>query len=384
LNAQCSTALPDDIFSQLHAAVAGIQTGREQTVKDISSTNCLSSNQIGLFAALLTNDQEKYNYLTFAKPYCADPYNYINLSSHINDARLKNMFQNSQSEQNIQTQNQQVTNPPVRTEFSAQQVQINQATQTQTLQSINNTATVPAQQVAAQPLVHSPMNGYSGRVGCENISSDAAFGVLEQKLGKQSFESDKINSLKQELPTLCISTAQLSKVLKMFVHESNKLEAAKIGLNSIHDIDNYPSLHEEFTFKSSQQELLNHFINNAAKLTKKAAITQKSNYNGTKGCQQAMSMIEFDNLYKTSKIESFDNKRTEIISNFISKNCLSVDQIEKLAQLYSFDNYKLDFLKFAYSKTFDLDNFKRLESLFSFDSYKRDFNKIMINGKLGK
>jgi hypothetical protein len=384
LNAQCGTALPDDIFSQLHAAVTGLQSGREQTVKDISSTNCLTTNQIGLFTALLANDQEKYNYLTFAKPYCSDPKNYSNLASNINDARLKKMFENSQSEQNSQTQNQITTNPPVRTELSAQQIQLNQTTQNQTLQTTNNTANLPIQQSQPQLVPHSPMKGYSGRVGCENISADEAFWALEQKMNKQAFESDKISMLKQQLSAYCISTAQLSRVLKMFVHESNKIDAAKFALAYIHDLDNYPNLSEEFNFKSSQQELLNYFNSNSAKFTKKSAVTESSNYQGTKGCYAAMSSTEFANLLKAAKLETFDSKRTEVINSGLGQNCLSVDQIEKLAQLYSFDNYKLDFLKIAYGKTYDKDNFGRLESLFSFDNYKRDFNNIMKSGKMGK
>jgi hypothetical protein len=345
----------------------------------------LSSNQIGLFTALLANDQEKYNYLTFAKPYCADPKNYINLASHINDSRLNKMFQNSQSEQNSQTQNQIITNPPVRTELSAQPVQLNQATQTQTLQSANtNIATIPTQQLQPQSVIHSPIQGYNGRVGCENLTTDAVFRNLEQKLEKQSFESDKLSLLKQQLPSYCISSAQLKRVLKTFVHESNKLDAAKTAFAYVHDIDNYADLSEEFGFASSKQELLKHYNNNASKYARKAAITENSTYKGTTGCNQAMSPSEFSNLLKAVKLESFDNKKTEIISNSISKNCLSVDQIEKLALLYSFDNNKLDFLKVAYSKTFDLDNFGRLESLFSFDSSKRDFNNIMKSGKMGK
>lgn len=387
LAAQCTNALPDDIFSQLHAAVAGLQTGREQTVKDINSNNCLSTNQIGLFAALLSNDQEKYNYLTFAKPFCADPKNYLGLATHINDIRLNKMFQDNMAEQNAQSLNQQGTVLQTQAVSPAQPVQTNNQTQiiqTQTVKSSSTISSTVPVQVQPQPVLHSPIKGYSGRVGCEITAGDENFASIEQSLSKQSFESDKLSLLKRELPSFCISSAQLRRVLKMFVHESNKLEAAKVGLSYIHDLDNYPSLQDEFTFKSNQQDLLNYFINNAAKLTKKAAVQEKNNYNGNKGCQQEMSMIEFANLYKTAKNESFDNKRTEIIGKIVDKNCLSVDQTEKLAQLYSFDNYKLDFLKFAYSKTFDLDNFRRLESLFSFDSYKSDFNKIMNNGKLGK
>jgi hypothetical protein len=385
LNAQCGTALPDDIFSQLHAAVAGLQSGREQTAKDISSSNCLSSNQIGLFTALLANDQEKYNYLTFAKPYCADPKNYINLASHISDARLKKMFQNSVVEQNTQNQNQNNTNPPVKTEFTAEPVQLNQATQTLNLQTVNtNISTIPTQQLQAQSVIHSPLQGYNGRVGCENLTTDATFWNLEQNLNKQSFESDKISLLKQQLSAYCISAAQLSRVLKMFVHESNKIDAAKFALAYVHDLDNFPNLSGEFGFKSSQQELLNYFNSNSAKFTKKTAVSESSNYQGTKGCNAAMSSSEFTNLLKAAKLETFDSKRTETINNSLSQNCLSVDQIEKLAQLYSFDNHKLDFLKIAYGKTFDKDNFGKLESLFSFDSYKRDFNNIMKGGKMGK
>jgi len=396
MSAQCANALPDDVFSQLHAAVAGLQNGREQTVRDISSSNCLSSSQIGLFTALLANDQEKYNYLTFAKPYCADPKNYANLASNINDTRLKKMFQNFVIEQNAQNLNQQSTvlsNQPqlpvqtVQTPVQAQTVQT-QTVQTQVAQNQvaqNQTLTVTsAVQLQPQSVVHSPIKGYSGRVGCDNLSADDAFWALEQKINKQSFESDKITMLKQQLPAYCISTMQLNRVLKMFTHESNKMEAAKFALAYIHDLDNYPSLSDDFSFKSNQQELLNYFNSNSTKFTRKTAITESSNYQGTKGCNLAMSSAEFANLLKAAKLESFDNKRTEIINSSISQNCLSVDQIEKLAQLYSFDNYKLDFLKIAYSKTFDKDNFGRLESLFSFDSYKKDFNNIMKGGKMGK
>ena len=356
LNAQCGAALPDDIFSQLHAAVAGLQSGREQTVKDISSTNCLSTNQIGLFTALLANDQEKYNYLTFAKPYCADPKNYVNLASHINDARLKKMFQNTVIEQNTQNLNQQSTVLATQPELPVQQVQ--STVQTQNIQTSTVVQSQPGQnqtlvvsspvQLQPQSVMHSPIKGYSGRVGCENISADEAFWALEQKLNKQSFESDKINLLKQQLSAYCISTAQLSRLLKMFVHESNKIDAAKFALAYIHDLDNYPNLTEEFGFKSSQQELLNYFNSNSAKFTKKAAVSESSNYQGTKGCNVAMSQTEFANLLKAAKLESFDSKRTETINGGLGQNCLSVDQIEKLAQLYSFDNYKLDFLKIAY------------------------------------
>jgi hypothetical protein len=386
LNAQCGTALPDDIFSQLHAAVAGLQSGREQTAKDISSSNCLSSNQIGLFTALLANDQEKYNYLTFAKPYCADPKNYINLASHISDARLKKMFQNSVVEQNTQNLNQQSTVLPTQPELQVQPVQTTVQTQNIQTQPVQNqalTITAPAQ-LQPQSVMHSPIKGYSGRVGCENIISDEAFWALEQNLNKQSFESDKISLLKQQLSAYCISTAQLSRVLKMFVHESNKIDAAKFALAYVHDLDNFPNLSGEFGFKSSQQELLNYFNSNSAKFTKKTAVSESSNYQGTKGCNAAMSSSEFTNLLKAAKLETFDSKRTETINNSLSQNCLSVDQIEKLAQLYSFDNHKLDFLKIAYGKTFDKDNFGKLESLFSFDSYKRDFNNIMKGGKMGK
>lgn len=386
LNAQCGTALPDDIFSQLHAAVAGLQNGREQTVKDISSTNCLSSNQIGLFTALLANDQEKYNYITFTKPYCADPKNYINLASHISDARLKKMFQNSVVEQNTQNLNQQSTVLPTQPELPVQAVQTpvrTQNIQTQTVQNQTLVASAPAQ-LQPQAVMHSPIKGYIGRVGCENISADDAFWVLEQNLNKQSFESDKISLLKQQLSAYCISTVQLSRVLKMFVHESNKIEAAKFALAYIHDLDNFPNLSEEFGFQSRQKELLNYFNSNSSKFTKKTAISESSSYQGTKGCNAAMSSTEFANLLKAAKLETFDSKRTEGINSGLSQNCLSVDQIEKLAQLYSFDNHKLDFMKIAYGKTFDKDNFGRLESLFSFDSYKRDFNNIMKSGKMGK
>ena len=90
-----------------------------------------------------------------------------------------------------------------------------------------------------------------------------------------------------------------------------------------------------------------------------------------------MSSSEFEAVLKSAKNQSFDNSRTEDIRNAVGSRCLSVAQIKQLVKIYSFDNYKLDFVKYAYKHTYDVANFLQLEQLFSYESDKKKLRALV-------
>ncbi len=371
LFAQCNSPLPDDIFSQLHAAVAGVQDGRTQTLKDISSSNCLSTNQIGLFTSLLNSDQEKYEYLLFAKKYCSDIQNYASLSSQIRDNGLRQQFQN-QAQQNQVL----IVTAPVKPQ---QPLQNNQSIQPQ-IEIVNQMPKPVQPQPVSMP--HSPVKGYTGRVGCPQPIDNDMFLTFIESVEDENFESSKLKILNQE--NSCFSKNQIKDIIDQFTHESNKLEAAKLLLPKTHDLDNFPSLESEFTFNSSKKALLDYYNVNSEKSVSKNAVTEILFDNKKGNSANAVSNLDFSNILKAAKLESFDAKRTDIIGSSLGNKMLSTDHVEKLAKLFSFDSYRLDFLKFAYPKTTDKENFGRLETLFSFDSYKTDFRKIIKGSKMNR
>ncbi len=60
-----------------------------------------------------------------------------------------------------------------------------------------------------------------------------------------------------------------------------------------------------------------------------------------------------------------DNGRLLYAKRIMDENYLSAEQVKELARFFSFDNCRLDFVKYAYSKTIDKDNFSTVCSAFS-------------------
>ena len=391
LQAQCTEPMNDNNFSQIHAAVAGMQQGKEQAIRDISSTNCLTSGQIGLFTGLIAGDQARYDYLIFAKPFCSDPQYYSNLGNNIQNLVLRQQFQQQIAPPVVQPLNPQHIPNHSNNALAIQQPQQQSQPQLQINESRPQPIIVPSpiQPVVqniqqAQPIYyHSPISGYNGRIGCATPMDEASFISIFNTLEKESFDNKKLERFKQLISGKCVSADQLDKLLASFDFENNKLTAARYALASTHDLDNYLKVKEDFTFGTNQKDLENHFNSNAAQYVSKAAYLKPaetqaaSAYTGRRGCNLPMGGIEFANVYKSARNESIDAKRVQLISNSVGARCMSVDQVEQLSKLFSFDNYKLDFMKYAYPKTYDIDNFNRLESLFSFDSYKKDFRAIL-------
>jgi hypothetical protein len=383
--AQCQNPMNDNTFGQIHAAVASMQSNKDATIRNISSTNCLTTNQIGLFSVLYGSDVEKYNYFLFAKPYCSDPQNYINLVTKLNEPVWKQQFvtastttaqtQNNTNNSQTQQTNQPVRSAPIVVNPNPQPI-VNPAQQTQNnnQNQQNNQSSTPAN----QPVVYVP--GYQGSIGCPVPVSQNDFNVINQYVANKTFDSDRLNAFKQSTQGKCLSVQQIRTLLKYFPHESSKLDAAKSILASTHDIENYIHISDEFTFSSNKDEILKHYLTNSHTLHKKKNKLNHAamhNYHGRVGCSDLMTAHDFELILRASANETFDSKKVPLLKTIISNRCVSVHQIEKISATISADSYKMEFFKFIYLQTYDVDNFPRLESNLINSSYKNEFKSIL-------
>ena len=85
-----------------------------------------------------------------------------------------------------------------------------------------------------------------------------------------------------------------------------------------------------------------------------------------------MNDQSFAALKETLNKERFDNSRLTIAKQVIDQNYFTVDQVKQLAQMYSFDNYKLDLAKYAYKNTVNKQDYFMLYEVFSFSSSKEE------------
>ena len=101
---------------------------------------------------------------------------------------------------------------------------------------------------------------------------------------------------------------------------------------------------------------------------------QNDNYDNAnhhpRGCHNAYPMAQsnFNSALATIKKQNFEDAKLKTVQQIVSSNCVDTNQISQLAQLFNFEDNKLDFAKFAYDFCVDPENYFKLNTLFNFSS----------------
>lgn len=90
-------------------------------------------------------------------------------------------------------------------------------------------------------------------------------------------------------------------------------------------------------------------------------------YTGPCNCQQPMSRSAFQRALSTIQSQTFDDTRLDIAKNIARANCLLASDVKALTAAFQFENYKLDFAKFAYDYTLDVSNYFEVTEAFDFE-----------------
>ena len=83
-----------------------------------------------------------------------------------------------------------------------------------------------------------------------------------------------------------------------------------------------------------------------------------------------ISKAEFDERLAAIKRTSFDDKRLAKAKQVFNDEILSTNQVIEVVKVFSFDDSKLDFAKWAYKNTIDPKNYYKVEDHFSFSNSK--------------
>ena len=100
----------------------------------------------------------------------------------------------------------------------------------------------------------------------------------------------------------------------------------------------------------------------------------------SKGCQYPMDWGSFKSAKETIAKASFEDTKLSTAKSILSSNCFNTEQVIQICKLFSFEASKLDFAKFAYSKTTDQGNYFKVNNVFDFDASKTELNNYISNG----
>ena len=91
----------------------------------------------------------------------------------------------------------------------------------------------------------------------------------------------------------------------------------------------------------------------------------------------AMDPQTFQAAKQTIAGASFDDTKMSTARTIATSNYFTTDQVIELCNLFSFDDSKLNFAKFAYSRTVDNNMYFRVNDVFSFDASKKALNDFV-------
>lgn len=93
----------------------------------------------------------------------------------------------------------------------------------------------------------------------------------------------------------------------------------------------------------------------------------------------AMNVNQYNAARQTIQRESFDKGKLAIATQILSNNYITSAQAKELTMLFSFDDAKLAFAKFAYRRTVDKGSFFMIYDVFSFSSSKQELADYIRN-----
>jgi hypothetical protein len=103
-----------------------------------------------------------------------------------------------------------------------------------------------------------------------------------------------------------------------------------------------------------------------------------SGYNGPEGCNGwPMKDVDFASAKTSISSKSFEDSKLTTAKQVANSNCLTADQVKQIMKLFSFEDSKLDFAKYAYTHTFDVGNYFKVNDAFEFESSIDELNNAI-------
>jgi len=93
----------------------------------------------------------------------------------------------------------------------------------------------------------------------------------------------------------------------------------------------------------------------------------------------AMADADYNDMVKSVKKESLESTKLEMAKTFFGSQTLSSVQVLGILKVFSLENSKVNFAKFAYSRTLDKQNYYKVYDAFSLSGSKKDMSEYIKN-----
>lgn len=354
-NKNCNTAISTYEFQKQKSLITAVRNEAQKLskTKRFCISNCLSSAQVIEIISIFSSEYSKLDVATAAYTNVVDKGNFYEVYNSFKQFstvfRLYDFVNAHKVEENNQNKNnhQNENNNPNENE--------------------NNNNEPHQVEIVFPSYIYPRSFSYRGNSGCEVQLSDPTFLQLVKPIANVKEENKRLNEISELVKGNCFTTAQLMKLSSLLSFDRNKLTLSKDVYHYIYDLDNYRSVMQIFASESYKQEFQTFLYRQQ----------NNNSYTGeTSSCEVTDS--EMTSIYITIKNAVYEDSKLTTAKRVIkAKECFLVSQIVELMELFSMDDSKLDFVKYAYDYTKDESNYYLIANEFKFSSSKSDFNNFL-------
>jgi hypothetical protein len=90
-----------------------------------------------------------------------------------------------------------------------------------------------------------------------------------------------------------------------------------------------------------------------------------------------MTPSNFETMKKSVESKPFSDTKMSTAKIATKNNCLSVNQVKEISKLFSMDEDKLAYAKYAYDYCVDKGNYFQVSEVFSFSATTDEFNEFL-------
>ncbi|MFZ1688208.1 MAG: DUF4476 domain-containing protein [Flavobacteriales bacterium] len=100
-------------------------------------------------------------------------------------------------------------------------------------------------------------------------------------------------------------------------------------------------------------------------------------YTGAVGCPWPINDSEFGSMKGSIESKTFEESKMTLAKQVVKDRCLKVSQVKGIMGLFTFEDSKLDFAKYAYDHTYDIGNYYQVNDLFTFEASIDELNQYL-------
>lgn len=89
----------------------------------------------------------------------------------------------------------------------------------------------------------------------------------------------------------------------------------------------------------------------------------------------AVTPTEFENIKKNIASKSFEDSKLTVAKQISDSKCLKSEQVRDIMKLFSFEQTRLEFAKYAYKRVADKDNYYLVNDAFQFENSIEELNE---------